>query len=369
MENNLTPTFRVGTTSKGDGAGRGAAAGSHSRVRSRSRCDRGFRCCRRMRPFAAAAGSQRRRRCRTSDISCRTRRRPFSSISARATGSATARPAKISMARPPSIQRADLAPHLQQPQHALPANCLARRLHQRMVHQGLCRRRRGHAGPVAGRRFSARLDPYSSTASDQHNGFLTMPAPMSATTSCAAAISASARLLATTISTKGEAPIGCTQTAANPDVCQPAIPAIGPGDFADQQVAVAAPRPRRHRAARRPLQVQRGRRLAALCACKRQRYPFAAHRHRSGRFQRADPRGRQRPGLSARGAVVLPGHAVRQASASAAATGTCRPTATRISRACRRRRRSPQPVDWKTDVYGVFVQASFKFGPYPIGLH
>ena len=28
-----------------------------------------------------------------------------------------------------------------------------------------------------------------------------------------------------------------------------------------------------------------------------------------------------------------------------------------------------QPVDWKTDVYGVFVQAGIKFGPYPIGLH
>lgn len=27
----------------------------------------------------------------------------------------------------------------------------------------------------------------------------------------------------------------------------------------------------------------------------------------------------------------------------------------------------PQPVDWKTDVYGGFVQASFKFGPFPIG--
>jgi hypothetical protein len=29
----------------------------------------------------------------------------------------------------------------------------------------------------------------------------------------------------------------------------------------------------------------------------------------------------------------------------------------------------PQPVDWKTDIYGVFVQASLKFGPYPISLH
>jgi len=28
----------------------------------------------------------------------------------------------------------------------------------------------------------------------------------------------------------------------------------------------------------------------------------------------------------------------------------------------------PQPVDWKTDVLGGFVQASFKFGPYPIGV-
>jgi outer membrane protease len=28
----------------------------------------------------------------------------------------------------------------------------------------------------------------------------------------------------------------------------------------------------------------------------------------------------------------------------------------------------PQPVDWKTDVYGGFLQASFKFGPYPIGM-
>jgi hypothetical protein len=28
----------------------------------------------------------------------------------------------------------------------------------------------------------------------------------------------------------------------------------------------------------------------------------------------------------------------------------------------------PQPVDWKTQVYGGFVQASFKFGPYPIGM-
>jgi len=25
-----------------------------------------------------------------------------------------------------------------------------------------------------------------------------------------------------------------------------------------------------------------------------------------------------------------------------------------------------QPVDWKTDIYGMFVQASYKFGPYPI---
>ncbi len=28
-----------------------------------------------------------------------------------------------------------------------------------------------------------------------------------------------------------------------------------------------------------------------------------------------------------------------------------------------------QPVDWKTDIYGVFVQGSLKFGPYPIGLN
>jgi outer membrane protease len=28
----------------------------------------------------------------------------------------------------------------------------------------------------------------------------------------------------------------------------------------------------------------------------------------------------------------------------------------------------PQPVNWTTDVYGGFVQASFKFGPYPIGM-
>lgn len=27
----------------------------------------------------------------------------------------------------------------------------------------------------------------------------------------------------------------------------------------------------------------------------------------------------------------------------------------------------PQPVDWKTEVYGVFVQGSFKFGPYVAG--
>lgn len=26
-----------------------------------------------------------------------------------------------------------------------------------------------------------------------------------------------------------------------------------------------------------------------------------------------------------------------------------------------------QPVDWKTDIYGVFVQGSLKFGPYPVG--
>jgi len=28
----------------------------------------------------------------------------------------------------------------------------------------------------------------------------------------------------------------------------------------------------------------------------------------------------------------------------------------------------PQPVDWKTDIFGVFVQASFKFGPYPLSI-
>jgi hypothetical protein len=28
---------------------------------------------------------------------------------------------------------------------------------------------------------------------------------------------------------------------------------------------------------------------------------------------------------------------------------------------------SPQPVDWKVESYGVFVQGSFKFGPYPTG--
>jgi hypothetical protein len=25
-----------------------------------------------------------------------------------------------------------------------------------------------------------------------------------------------------------------------------------------------------------------------------------------------------------------------------------------------------QPVDWKTDIYGVFVQGTYKFGPYPL---
>lgn len=29
----------------------------------------------------------------------------------------------------------------------------------------------------------------------------------------------------------------------------------------------------------------------------------------------------------------------------------------------------PQPSQWKTDIYGVFVQASLKFGPYPIAMH
>jgi hypothetical protein len=29
---------------------------------------------------------------------------------------------------------------------------------------------------------------------------------------------------------------------------------------------------------------------------------------------------------------------------------------------------SPQPVSWKTDIYGVFLQASLKLGPYPLGL-
>jgi hypothetical protein len=29
----------------------------------------------------------------------------------------------------------------------------------------------------------------------------------------------------------------------------------------------------------------------------------------------------------------------------------------------------PQPVDWKTDIYGVFVQGSLKLGPYPVSLH
>ena len=29
---------------------------------------------------------------------------------------------------------------------------------------------------------------------------------------------------------------------------------------------------------------------------------------------------------------------------------------------------SPQPVDWKSDIYGVFVQGSFKFGPYATGI-
>ena len=28
---------------------------------------------------------------------------------------------------------------------------------------------------------------------------------------------------------------------------------------------------------------------------------------------------------------------------------------------------SPQPVDWKTDIYGGFLQADFKIGPYPLG--
>ena len=27
----------------------------------------------------------------------------------------------------------------------------------------------------------------------------------------------------------------------------------------------------------------------------------------------------------------------------------------------------PQPVDWKVENIGVFVQGSFKFGPYPTG--
>ncbi len=27
----------------------------------------------------------------------------------------------------------------------------------------------------------------------------------------------------------------------------------------------------------------------------------------------------------------------------------------------------PQPVAWKTDIYGVFIQGSLKFGPYPLG--
>ncbi len=29
----------------------------------------------------------------------------------------------------------------------------------------------------------------------------------------------------------------------------------------------------------------------------------------------------------------------------------------------------PQPVDWKTDIYGVFLQGSIKIGPYPLTLH
>jgi hypothetical protein len=26
----------------------------------------------------------------------------------------------------------------------------------------------------------------------------------------------------------------------------------------------------------------------------------------------------------------------------------------------------PQPVEWKVDVYGMFLQLNLKFGPYPV---
>jgi len=29
----------------------------------------------------------------------------------------------------------------------------------------------------------------------------------------------------------------------------------------------------------------------------------------------------------------------------------------------------PQPVSWKTDIFGGFIQASYKFGPFPIGIN
>jgi hypothetical protein len=29
----------------------------------------------------------------------------------------------------------------------------------------------------------------------------------------------------------------------------------------------------------------------------------------------------------------------------------------------------PQPVDWKTNICGVFVQGSLKFDPYPLNMN
>ena len=51
----------------------------------------------------------------------------------------------------------------------------------------------------------------------------------------------------------------------------------------------------------------------------------------------------------------------RSASASAGATGTCRAKVTRISRTLGG---SPQPLDFKVDIYGVFLQGSYRFGPF-----
>ena len=149
---------------------------------------------------------------------------------------------------------------------------------------------------------------------------------------------------------------GCQQTATNPDICTGGIPTSVAAIVEDDtwqalRVGLNADVPLVDR-----WRLNLEARLSALCLVLRHRQSPVAARSAVSHVSETAMAGATSSRRCSPTRWTTP-----SASGSAAATGTWRAAATRISRMLGG---FPQPLDFKTNIYGVFLQGSYRFGPF-----